>query len=223
MITVSLDGPPDVHDRIRNKPGSWDRAVETFRRLREMRSRGFGVYLGMTLQDENAGAYEAMVRSVQERIGGLRRGDVHVNVMHTGHYYNNAGCAGIRDRDRVSKGLADIRRLGKTSEFGPVAFLERRYQRLTEQYLRSGRTPVPCQALAASLFMDPSGTVFPCTLFDRPIGNLRDAGYDLRSVWNSEERRMLRQDIRQGRCPQCWTPCEAYQSILAGVLRPGAE
>ena len=29
------------------------------------------------------------------------------------------------------------------------------------------------------------------------------------------------EEIRQGKCPQCWTPCEAYQAILANTLPLG--
>jgi hypothetical protein len=28
----------------------------------------------------------------------------------------------------------------------------------------------------------------------------------------------VQQEIWQGQCPQCWTACEAYQSILGNVL-----
>ncbi len=218
MVTVSLDGPPDLHDRIRNMPGAWERAVETFRRLREMRGRRFEVYLGMTLQDSNLEAFRDTVAAADARIGSVSADDLHVNVMHTSHYYGNSACVGIRDKARLLEALAGVRQARKTSWRSPVAYLERRYQAAAERFLRTGHGGVACQALGASLFLDPAGTVYPCTMYDSPLGNLRDVDYDLDRLWTGEHRRSLRQDIRAGKCPGCWTPCEAYQSILAGFL-----
>jgi MoaA/NifB/PqqE/SkfB family radical SAM enzyme len=209
-----------VHDRIRNMPGTWERAVETLRRLRELRSRRFEVYFGMTLQDGNAGAFEDTVAAVRQRIGDISYDDFHVNVMHTSHYYGNSGCGGIRDKDKVLRALADVRRARKSPWASPVAYLERRYQAAADRYLRTGRSGVACQALSASLFLDPSGTVYPCTTYESAVGKLRDVDYDLRRLWVAERRTASRQEVRKGNCPGCWTPCEAYQSILAGVLRP---
>jgi len=217
IVTVSLDGPPRVHDSIRNMPGSWNRAVETFRRLRKMKNGRFEVYFGMTLQDTNVEEYDAMVASVQERIGDVADRDIHVNVLHTSnHYYRNAGCS-IRNKQQVIDRIRTIGKRRNTARSGPVGFLERRYQTMAELYLMTGRTPIVCQALSASLFMDPSGAVYPCTIFDSPIGNIRDHGYALDRLWNAGQRELVRGQILKKDCPQCWTPCEAYQSILANM------
>jgi MoaA/NifB/PqqE/SkfB family radical SAM enzyme len=221
LVTVSLDGTPPLHDRIRNAPGSWDRAIETYRGLRQLKGRGFGVFFGMTLQNANADAFEETLRAAAERVPGLRAADFHVNVVHaSGHYYENTGCDSDLDRQGLLGRMRQIGKLRQTSLLNPVDFLERRYQRIAAGYLGGDPVPVTCQALGASLFMDPAGTVYPCTVFDRPLGNIREAGYDLRRLWNGEERRSLRHEIVQGLCPRCWTPCEAYQSILADLL-PG--
>jgi hypothetical protein len=37
-------------------------------------------------------------------------------------------------------------------------------------------------------------------------------------IWNAHETRRLQSEIWKGQCPQCWTACEAYQSILGNVL-----
>src|SRR5262245_12741142 len=41
MVTISLDGPRTLHDELRGLPGSWDRGMETFRRLRGIRRGNF--------------------------------------------------------------------------------------------------------------------------------------------------------------------------------------
>jgi hypothetical protein len=37
-------------------------------------------------------------------------------------------------------------------------------------------------------------------------------------IWNAAETAELQGEIWKGQCPQCWTACEAYQSILGNVL-----
>ncbi|MCA9695977.1 MAG: radical SAM protein, partial [Myxococcales bacterium] len=46
IVTVSIDGPPALHDRIRGREGAFDRAIETFTALRAM--DGVDVYVGTT-------------------------------------------------------------------------------------------------------------------------------------------------------------------------------
>lgn len=219
MVTVSLDGPPELHDRIRNMPGSWDRAVETYERLRMLKNARFNVYFGMTLQNANAQAFEETVLSVRQRIGHIQYRDFHVNVLHTsGHYYGNADCCGLRDEQQVINELKRIRKLRGAGLFDPVGFLESQYQKMAIQYLMNKKIPVKCQALAASFFMDPAGLVYPCSVFDDPVGNIKDFGFDLHTLWNSFQRSSARQEIRKGNCPHCWTPCEAYQNILGNLM-----
>jgi radical SAM protein with 4Fe4S-binding SPASM domain len=110
-----------------------------------------------------------------------------------------------------------VRRRGH--RFHPVGWLERRYQRLTPEFVASGRTPVPCKALASSVFVDARWNVYPCSMWDAPLGNLRDSAFDLRGLWQGERALVLRREIEARRCPNCWTPCEAYQSILGNLVR----
>ena len=78
-----------------------------------------------------------------------------------------------------------------------------------------------CHALSASCFVDSWGNVFPCTIYDRKLGSLRDVGYDLRRIWSSDLAVRTQKEIWEYDCPQCWTPCEAYQSIMGNFLVPG--
>ena len=77
-----------------------------------------------------------------------------------------------------------------------------------------------CHALRASCFIDSWGNVFPCTIYDRKVGSLRDVDYDLRRIWTPTRGRDAAARSGSYDCPQCWTPCEAYQSILGNALRP---
>jgi len=59
--------------------------------------------------------------------------------------------------------------------------------------------------------------LYPCSIWDEQIGNLRENGFDLRAMWEGSRRKELRQDVIEERCAHCWTPCEAYPTILGNL------
>jgi hypothetical protein len=63
--------------------------------------------------------------------------------------------------------------------------------------------------------------VFPCTIYDKKVGSLREVDYDLARIWRTADADRLQQEIWEYDCPQCWTPCEAYQSIMGNFLTRG--
>jgi hypothetical protein len=60
--------------------------------------------------------------------------------------------------------------------------------------------------------------VYPCISYSRPLGRLRETGMRLDPIWNAAATSAVQSEIWAGDCPQCWTACEAYQSILGNVL-----
>ena len=103
----------------------------------------------------------------------------------------------------------------------PKQWLEDTYLKHLDSFLITGQTPMACHALRASCFIDPWGVVYPCISYSKPIGRLRDTGMRLEPIWAGLEATRTQQEIWAGNCPQCWTACEAYQSILGNVLAGG--
>ena len=221
IITVSTDGDEAMNDRIRGVEGGWRRQIETFRRLREF--DGVHAVLGMTLSAANVDHFPVAFAAAKQEIPDLDYRDFHVNIVHeSGHYLHNADLALRQAVDpqalaRATEDYARLRGLG----WSPVNYLERAYLKRVRRYLETGRTPMRCHALRSSCFIDSWGNVFPCTIYDRKVGSLRETDYDLARIWQSDATAALQQEIWDYKCPHCWTPCEAYQSILGNVLRPG--
>ncbi|MBK7975056.1 MAG: radical SAM protein [Deltaproteobacteria bacterium] len=219
ILTVSVDGDQALNDEVRGIEGGWRRQIETFRRLREL--DGVDVVLGFTLSRHNAGQLERCFDAARAELPELTWDDFHVNVAHRSeHYYGNHESDLVGDADAAIRADLVLFRSHRRPPFHPVAFLEHEYLRRLGRFLDGGRTPVRCHALRSSCFLDPFGEVYPCSLYSRPIGNVRDAGYDLRAIWDRAETRRLQRAIWDGDCPHCWTPCEAYQSILGSLLNP---
>ncbi|RYZ67481.1 MAG: radical SAM protein, partial [Proteobacteria bacterium] len=96
----------------------------------------------------------------------------------------------------------------------PFAIIERRFQKKALEFIETQKTPLPCSALKSSVYLSEKGDVYPCTIWGRKLGSIRETGYDLRSVLKQQLSRDTRSSIKAGNCPQCWTPCEAYPSIM---------
>lgn len=217
IVTVSLDGPPELHERIRGIPRIWSRCMATFQALR---AEGVQTVLGMTLTEHNAEAYEATFDAVRAEVPGVTHEDFHVNIGHVSDvYYANRGLIDP-PMERLAEAVERIHRL-RGFRLHPVNWLERQYLAHVHGFARHGLTPMPCEALSSSAVLGTRGDVYPCIIYDRPVGNVRDHGLSLERVWRAGLREHVRDEIRQGRCPQCWTPCEAYQAILANALPLG--
>lgn len=212
IISVSLDGPPALHDRLRGVEGSFARALETFGRLR--REVGAEAYLGMTLHAENFRSVGETLAAVRRHLPWVKPSDLHFNLVHRSFFYHNPGEASLLPEEPEDL-LSFLPPAG--GAFRPERYLERRYLALARSYLRTGECPLPCLSLSSSCFVDPAGTVYPCAGYDRPLGKLREEGFSLGRLWSSPQAVSLRREIISGRCPQCWTPCEAYQTILGNL------
>jgi MoaA/NifB/PqqE/SkfB family radical SAM enzyme len=216
LVTVSLDGAGKKHDEVRRRKNAFENVIATYRALRSLKARNLNVFFGVTLSRFNGGELFEIYESVKERLPWVAYRDFHVNLaQESGHYYQNEGM-GLPEEDEALRDMDEfLRRKGPS--FHPVAWLEATYQRLLRRFYATGKSPLPCQALAASVFIDPHWKVYPCTMWDVVLGDLRETGFDLAPIWNAAETLERREQVKCGQCPHCWTPCEAYQTIVSNM------
>lgn len=217
VVTVSVDGDEPLNDELRGIKGGFRRQMATFNALRAI--PGVVASLGMTLSAGNVGQFDRTFAACAEACPGLTIDDIHLNVAQTSsHYYGNSESEGVApDPQRAREELRHYRALRGRART-PQHVLEHVYLKHLDRFLLSGQTPMPCHALRASCFIDPWGVVYPCITYTRPIGRLRETGMRLEPIWHSAEAVEVQREIWAGQCPQCWTACEAYQSILGNAL-----
>lgn len=218
IVTVSLDGPEDLHNQIRGIPGLWRRCLTTFQELRRAR---VPVVFGMTLTEHNHDQYQATVAAVQRVLPDIGHRDFHVNLPQISDlYYDNRSLI-APPMALILKSVQQIHALRGFS-LHPVNLLERAFLHHARAYVETQRSPMVCEALSSSVVLGTRGELFPCIIYNKSVGNVRQHQYSLEAVWQQQARQKLRTEIRQGQCPHCWTPCEAYQTLLANTL-PGGK
>jgi len=216
-VTVSLDGGPSLHDELRGVAGAFERAFETFARLRSLRAshRGhFVVVAGCTLTDRAEEQATSLARELGARLDDFDARELHFNLAHhSSHYYRNAAFDGL-------PGEAALRVLERAARpNGALGWIERGYARLARRALKEGFPPIGCEALARTVFVGPNLDVHPCTIWERPLGNLRDFGLSLEKLLTQSKVAAARAEIEARKCPGCFSPCEAMPAMAAHPLR----
>lgn len=218
-ILVSIDGPPEIHDRIRGMAGAYGKALYTLKALSGLRDH-FDFSLGTVtvLSPFNIDRFDEVLeeaRSIKAEYGT----ETSFCIWFTGQLYKNERMGReirVEDfRESLKRRVGDIKALvrgdGSMVSRGRSIFYD-----LLKLWLEDPRRQViPCGGASARYFLDPYGNLYPCTIYGARIGNLRDNSYDLERLIDSEERRRVREAVKAQRCPICCNTCETIPAMMA--------
>jgi MoaA/NifB/PqqE/SkfB family radical SAM enzyme len=215
-VVVSLDGPREVHDRVRNLPGTYGKLAAG---VAAVRTADPAVALSgrCTVQRANHRELRATVRAAREL--GLDRvsflaADVDSEAFNRPGGWERGRAAEValaaEDLPGLAAELAALER-DHAADFagGFIAEspekLERRLLRHFAALLGAGDfAPVECNAPWVSAVIETDGAVRPC-FFQPPLGNLRQAA-SLAAVLNSESAVAWRRGLDPARdaiCRRC--------------------
>jgi len=218
-ITVSLDGYRELHDKIRGVPGNYDKAIDTFKRLMELKRKHNNLYFvfGYTMSRFNQGKFDETVRAVKRDIPSISYNDFHINLGQiSDNYYGNSDLDIKPNDSEVLNELHSVIR-NRKARYDAISLIETAFLRNLIKYASTGKTPMKSKSLEASLFLDSYGNVYPSIMWNKKIGNIRDTKYSLEPLWNNSDAVEVRRLIREGKEPSQWTSCEAYQSIIGRI------
>lgn len=226
---ISLDGERDMYETVRGIDG-YHRALETLVRLREMEAEfpNLRSHAAYTITHVNAGKFQDFYETVSKD-HGLGIDDISVTVEHFSDFYGNSSI-GDKEYEEFRRGAGkDIsciaklqsevreRRRGLSVDAVKDDFYRFYIDNIPLHLQEPKRMILDCTAAGISAYIDPYGDVFPCTMWSRRLGNVREASID--SIIRSDGARKARDLIRKRNCPVCWTPCEAQPSYLASPIR----
>jgi hypothetical protein len=121
----------------------------------------------------------------------------------------------VRDQEALGLVLDQVERETPLSSIS--ALTGRAFLRVASANLRKNEAPIPCTAGLAALSISPLGDVLQCDRHDEPLGTLSAPEYDLRAlIKDASYREKLQPRIG---CRECFTPCQAYPSMMQQPLR----
>ena len=217
FLNFSLDGPPKIHNKIRGVKDGYQRAWSTYQAIKKLakKNKNLRVNLEITVSELNIDYLADFCQKLGEK--GEK---ITITIAHRGFLYKN------EDRNGITlnkKSLKKVRKIVQVvdknlSWFSPPEFVERLYLRKIVNYIQSPKKQVlPCVALSASVAVNPYGKITPCFMWGENLGSI-EKDNDLMRIWRSARALAARKMIQSGSCPNCWTPCEAYQTIIWGIL-----
>jgi sulfatase maturation enzyme AslB (radical SAM superfamily) len=279
VVSVSIDGPPELNDRLRGIRNDFAHAVETFAALRRLLGPDH-VFIGMTLHGHKASCGHTTSELVEQTFAAINDAlrarqeapvgwsALHLNIPHfSQHYYGNTASKGAdgfggeahrgeiaaalrravaqpngtgllpvsgefggstgkmpaphSDQEQAADGTSGLKHPSPPAGFTPTVMrsIERIYRAEAMEYLAKGRTSIVCAALLSTVYLSEKGEVYPCTIWNKPLGNVRTTGYALMPIIKAARRSGVRQAVAEQKCPNCWTPCEAYPAIASSPVR----
>ncbi|MFA6593818.1 MAG: radical SAM protein [Candidatus Buchananbacteria bacterium] len=203
-VVLSLDGIGEVHDTIRGIAGNFERFSETYEKLMEL-----------------AKVNEALQVSVNSTISNVNKDNIADIIdfidRHPGIKYHTAEVIrGSFDPQKIApldlKQYEDLlnRVLFKSktlaNDFANKLFYVY-YHKIALRIMKQKRQILPCRSASFFPVVDAWGNVYNCEMLPK-IGNLRNADYDFKKIWQSAAAKRQRLDIRN---KKCWCTHYCYQ------------
>jgi len=217
-VAVSFDGPPDIHDSIRQIPGGHAKSMEAVRRLqaqkRGRKNLGVGVILTVTRENQ-----DVLAGHVEELVRELRPDNVTINLARGDALDKQLLEV---DPDRYLEVVATKKRLQAEGVLGYFDFPLKRLAAARDHLMydhvarvargdRSKHLPCTAGTLSAVVFED--GAVHPCEILGEPLGHLREHDWDLERVWHAAKADALREEIQATKCACTWE-CAQADNVL---------
>ncbi|RJR40212.1 MAG: hypothetical protein C4567_11045 [Deltaproteobacteria bacterium] len=231
MVTVSLDGPPAVHERIRGQKGAFSRSRRGIAALVSARGRNASPLLlincviskaNMAFLDEMAPLAQElgadilqMQHTIFNTAGNIERHNRWLSPefarsqglnlvlpsIPEGEYYESEVTAA--DLHRLQDGLRKVRR--RADGRVRLQFFPDLPAELLDPYYLDLNHPFPqvCQALWKGCRILPDGTVSPC--LHLVAGNITRQPF--REIWNGPQMRKFRQLVGKRLFPGCARCC----------------
>ncbi len=214
-INLSLDGLGSQHDEIRNVPGTWERAMRTYRALRALAYPNLTLSIHTVISCFNVAEISIIYQGLQalepdSYITEIAEERVELDTMGMGSTITPAPEEYARAADFLIEHLRSQRFRG-LARFTQAFRIH--YYDLVERILHERRQVIPCYAGWASGHIAPDGDVWTCCTRAEPIGNLRQTDYDLRRIWFGEESKRLQRSIAAGEC-YCPMANASYTNML---------
>jgi len=213
-VYTSLDGIKKTHDEMRGIVGAYNKVLNFIMRLREQLP-SFGRGVTFTITPINYKELFATYKLAKD----LDVDFIPVFAQNSEIYYDNKEKQfnwNEEELKEIGDMLDTIRFAGGGSRrlipriFKEIDGAEAYYLANMLKSVKQCNRLISCFSGTHSLFMDPSGNIFPCVMLNEAIGNINESDFD--EIWISDRAQQVRKLITNANCA-CWTPCETFPSL----------
>ncbi|MHA1614932.1 MAG: radical SAM protein [Candidatus Thorarchaeota archaeon] len=215
-IRISIEGLPEVNDRLRGLKNGFDHALRTFLKLRANRVTNLG--FAMTISGEN-------VRDLLDVYNMCVQMDCQLAnaVVHNSFYFHKSDntIANKQEAEETMKQFITALLTSSRRSFrGRIKDWFRAYINLgLLHHIKGVKRTLPCGAASESFFIDPHGFMLACNGSDEPMimGDLNTQEFD--EIWNSEQADQVRKQVVSCR-KNCWMTGTAVPAMRKHPVDP---
>jgi MoaA/NifB/PqqE/SkfB family radical SAM enzyme len=222
IVVTSIDGPPDLHDRIREKPGVFQRTVDTVRTLLALKHAlpNLTVIATFTFSALNQNHWRETIEYLRQ---DLKVDAVNIGLVR-GKTKDNATKA--YDIEKYRQAVDYLLRTNRREYFpfplGAFARFKEAEQAETIYRIAKQDPPPHYRCLAGRVFhvITETGDLYPCEMLDHRIGSLRDVNMDFMELVRSAQAKEIARFIDRREC-LCTYECAIGPSLAANPSMPG--
>ncbi len=205
-LQLSLDHVGERHDASRQVEGLYERARDTAARLAPLRRRlpNLKLKASVVWLERNRDDVDAIAAAIRRDFDCDRIQLAYPNRVLRGDG-DPVDVAAFREAARRLDGATSTRRLGDLHTLGMRSVKGIYGELLSDAAADRRRTGSYCDAGRILAVLDEKGEVFGCEPLWRPLGNVRDTGYDLGAVLRSDRAARFReQHLGPDSCSCTW-------------------
>lgn len=201
-IALGIDGLKDQHEKIRQKPGSWDKAIHTARTLQEMKKEfpRIDVQTCTCVMNSNQDTifdwYDFLKYDLKPdkiNINYIRPPSKDPNELNFDH--NRYAKLSEMILDDVKNSAIKNNYGGKAGFF--KAAIDLYMHDLITKVKETGEKQMTCYAGTAGAVIYDEGTISSCENKSE-VANLRDFDWNFQSAWNSPQMNQRRKEVADG-------------------------
>lgn len=200
LVQMSLDGPGEIHDRIRGVPGAYGKVMESLMRVRRLTEPGIDQYFLCVLQPDNIDHLDR----IESMFADLNR-PVTYNVLCDASYVisDRSSCLHLTPDQKNRISAFFMRQLSRPD----LDFRHRYHYREIVQWTSLPYRPRPCGLITQHIIVGSDGRLLPCLNSGEIVYPDIRIPDELNRFWRSAERRRINRRILKELCPGCRAGC----------------
>jgi len=213
IINLSLDQWGEKHDRIRQVPGNFNKALNTYSALQHLKLPNLTLGIHTVLSKYNVrdfGSFYWKLKDLAPHSYIVEMAEERFEL----DTINSDITPSPEEYSPLVDFLIDEMERGEYPKVSALTQAFRRvYYELSREVLLQKRQVIPCYSGFISAHIYPDGSVYPCCITGDSFGNLRDVDYRFSEIWTGEKAEKIRLNIKNGKC-YCPLANSAYTSIM---------
>jgi MoaA/NifB/PqqE/SkfB family radical SAM enzyme len=204
LITISLDGDKEFHDKIRGIKGNYEKCMKLYESLKKDK---ITCHFGITVSDQNEEFIKKKYKEFSKTIKA-------VTFVHSEGIYNKENS--YNNDEKIISGLKHLIKYYKIDKISEI--IEWIHIKISIKFLEEKRKKniIPCDVLNTSIHINPNGDLKPC-MFMPKVGNIKEN--NIKSIINNQETINSKNLIKKNQCPKCWMNCYSPHSIMQNPFK----